>query len=87
MDDKLLQIKKNILDLKHSENISFAVAHLSIGTGGAVTILASLGLTQKLVLFSLFIFTIFGLSGLRLMQECKIIRTKIADLAYVIETN
>ena len=83
MRGKDFTIKKNILDLEHSESLSKAIAELSIAMGGFISIILSL--TNKnlfvAIVVALFFALIFLSDSLMRFAHCQSIKEEIRGLS------
>ena len=75
-------LKKNLLDLEHSEKLTRGVTEIAIAVGGFLSILVTLS-TKALVvaiITALIFALIFLIDGLKKISECKEIRKRISNL-------
>lgn len=77
-----IAIKKNVLDLEHSEKLADGIAKLGLALTGSITILTSLGDNDKTAAFvlALVFFAAFWVSGWRCLEHCKKIRENVKKL-------
>ncbi len=72
-------IKKNLLDLEHSEKLSKGITEIGIASGSFVAI--SVSILNKDLLFAIVIAALFSslflLDGIRKLNDCKKIRDEI----------
>ena len=77
-------IKKNVLDLEHTESMARAVTLLAIGLGGFPTLLFGLNMkgitTIVAIMITLFFSFLFIFSALQSFNQCREIRDKIRAL-------
>ena len=82
MKDKEFAIKKNLLDLKHSENLSRGITEISIATGGFISVI--LAIYDKNLRVAIAVACIFALiflvDGINKFNECKTNREEISKL-------
>ena len=82
MKDRDFTVRKNILDLEHSENLSKGITELGIGIGGFITIILSITNRDLFVavVVALFFALIFLSDGLMKLASCKRIKEEINGL-------
>ena len=82
MNDRDFTIRKNILDLEHSEKLSRGITEIGIGIGGSVSVIGFI--LNKDFLIGIVMGAIFGLlfltDGVKKLHECKRIREDIENL-------
>ena len=77
-----LQIKKNLLDLEHSEKLSKGITEIGIASGGFIAI--SLSISSKNLLFAIVVAMLFSsfflVDGIKNLNNCQKIRDEINEL-------
>ena len=85
MNDKEFTVKKNLLDLEHSEKLSRGITEISIALGAFISV--SLSIINKSLLVAVVVASLVALiflaDGISKLSDCKKIRGEIKKLSEI----